>query len=223
MQVIVVLALLLAACRPVAAPREARNLRICGWPSSPAKTCECLVAHVKKTVRGDRELMCGAGPAGQGPRPSPWSVVLVLGARKPLAYLIRSDERGQQVAAELPGEPGLDLSVVAGPPLEWHSGKLVEITSTWSGQKGGFKRLTLCVIDTNDPRPPGCAVTTLIERWSITGYSWGSDALPSEPIGPRQRWAVAIDRKYGLALVVQVGGKVDSRVPVGAFEIQPGF
>lgn len=224
MHVLVVLAVVFAACsRPIAAPREARNLRICPWPSSPAKTCECLIAHVKKTIPASRALTCAAGPEVQGPRPSPWSVVLIRGARRPLAYLIRTDDHGQQVIAELPGQPGMELSVEAGPPIEWYSGKLVEITSAWSGGKGGFERRTLCVVETNDPRPPSCAFTTLIARWSITGYSRGSDAIPSFPLGPRQAWSVAIDRKYGVALVVQVRGELDPDVPIGAFQIQPGF
>lgn len=242
------LELLLGACtHPTTEPREARVPRVCGGPmSSAAEVCACLIAHVRTTPAGeDRELTCSEEPPIYSYLQTadlPLSVVQIAGARQPLAYLVHAPATGERrVLAATPGRPGMELyEAVAspfphqpgfepGPAIEWGGGRrLVQVTTEWRGYPRGVKSLTLCVVTPPDggrtswDDPPSCPFTTLVERYLVTGPGAGGpdQALPGVPQMEWEKWAVAVDPRYGVVLVVQVAGDLAPDVPTGAFWIE---
>lgn len=219
----------LGACsRPDTRPRDARALRIGSWAlATPEDVCAALVNHVKATDGDAGDLTCAEDRLGSAPNPDlPVSIVRVKGASRPLAYLVYAPDEGyRRVLAEYRGEPGMEVTMVIRPSTDWHSGRLVEVTAKWMGTRKalGFTTLTLCLANPsrNDMNFPVCAFTTIVERWRYTSFSQGTDAIPPQGFGPREAWAVAVDKEYGLVLVVQVRGQRDPSVPTGAFPIQP--
>lgn len=146
--VALIVALAGACAHPTTAPREARELRVCGGEmSSAAEVCACLIAHVKTTPAGeDRELTCSDGTVHAQTADLPLSVVLIAGARQPLAYLVHTPPTGaRRVLAAVPGQPGMkfDSAVTSafptragyapGPATEWHGGRrLIQVTTKWT-------------------------------------------------------------------------------------------
>lgn len=242
------LELLLGACtHPTTEPREARVPRFCGGAmSSGAEVCACLIAHVRTTPAGeDRELTCREEPPFYSYLQTadfPLSVVQISGARQPLAYLVHTPATGERrVLAASPGRPGMKLHEVVtspfpqqpgfkpGPAIEWGGGRrLVQVTTEWRGYPRGFKSLTLCVVTppddgrTSPDHPPSCPFTTLVERYLVTGSLPGGpdQSMPGGAQMEWERWAVAVDPRYGVALVVQVAGEPAPDVPTGAFRIE---
>ncbi|MFN0246565.1 MAG: hypothetical protein ACKV2T_06630 [Kofleriaceae bacterium] len=148
---------------------------------------------------------------------------MITGASRPLAYLAYAPAEGyRRVLAEYRGDPGQSFSATVSESTDWSDARLIHVTTRWRGTVGSAG-LTLCLANPrrNDMNFPVCAFSTVTERWRITGYTGGKYTVPYTPIGPRAEWSVAIDRKYGVALVAQVRGEPDPSVPTGAFAIQP--
>jgi len=230
MRAIAVMLLLLAACAPPStAPRPARPLQIGSWALSTADdVCAALVAHVPERDRAGRPLGCThASLTTDATSPLPLTITRITGARRPLAYLVFAPTDGsRRVLAEFRGEHGMAFAAEVAPAAPWYGDiRLIQVTTTWRGIRTarGSKQLTLCLAQPprNDMNFPVCAFTTLVERWAYTDFIGGTDSVPPTPIGRRDAWAVAIDRTYGAALVVQVRGPRDPSVPTGAFLVQP--